>query len=146
MVRSRKRRVPLTGRQGPVRGIYLRIALMLMAVIIVASFYVYQRVWVRNLVTEIEELEEQNDKATLRLNRLREKWMAASSITSIEEKIKELGSRLRPTLPDQNLVVRPLEDGHVGRYSGLLKALRKIKTHMPVVGPNEADAEQLFEK
>ena len=145
MAKSRKKSRVSKGRLFSLRNYYLRVVVVITAIILLASFYVYQRVWVRNLVSEIESLEEQNEAGTKELLQLRQQWMAAASIASVEQRIKDLQLGLRPTLPDQNLVLRVLDDNNSGRYSGIVKALEKIKTHIPVVAPSNADAEELFE-
>ena len=42
-------------------------------VVIVAasSFYIYQRVWVRNLITQIEEMEQRNEEARMQMGLLK---------------------------------------------------------------------------
>ena len=111
----------------------------------VASFYVYQRVWVRNLVAEIELLEIRNDEVSLEMGKVQRDWVAASSITNLEQRIKDMKLQLRPTLPDQNLLVEAMDDNYTGRFEGIVKALGKLKSNIPVVAPSEADAEELFE-
>lgn len=145
MRRANKYKLRKTSRRRPVRDIYPKIALVFLGIIVMASFYVYQRVWVRNLILEVEQLEEQNETAAMELHQIRQDWMAASSIANMEARIKDFRLRMRPTLPDQNLALEVLSDNDLGRYAGLMKALEKIKTHIPVVSPNEAGAKELFE-
>jgi len=135
---------PRSKRNGFLGNRYLRLVLLMMIIILVASFYVYQRVWVRNLVTEIEELEEQNETAEHHLSNLKVEWAAASSIAGIEESIESMRLGLKPTRPSQNLVVQPPADMGGGRYAGMLKALEKLKGSIPIVAPSEAEAQRLF--
>lgn len=137
-------RRPRSKHNGFLANRYLRLVLLMMIVILVASFYVYQRVWVRNLITEIEELEEQNETAGRHLNSLKAEWAAASSIAGIEESIESMQLGLKPTKPSQNLMVQPPADIDGGRYAGMLKALEKLKGSIPIVAPSEAEAQRLF--
>lgn len=116
-----------------------------MAVVLVCSFYVYQRVWVRNLVSEIETIQKKNLIAGQQLSRLQSQWAAASSIIEIEARIDNLKLKLRPTRPSQNLVLRPDGDRSDSRFAGLNNAWNKVKRHLPLVAPSEAGAEELFD-
>lgn len=127
------------------RNRYLQIAAVFGLVIMISSFYIYQRVWVRNLISEIEDIEKQTETARLASANLKSKWMAASSMTAIEERIEKRKLGLGPTRPTQNLTLRPGEKADQSRYAGLLKALDKLKTNFPLVSSNDAEAGQLFE-
>ena len=116
-----------------------------MAIVLICSFYVYQRVWVRNLVSEIESLQKNNLTAGQHLSRLQSQWAAASSIVEVEARIDNLKLRLRPTRPSQNLVLRPAGTGGDSRFTGLQNAWNKVKRHLPLVTPSEAGAEELFD-
>jgi hypothetical protein len=110
-----------------------------------ASFYIYQRVWVRNLITEVEALGKKNEIAQKRLAILKSEWMLASSISKIEATVDSLHLGLKPTSPSQNLALRPQSGWRNSRYAGLIEALKKLKGGIPLVSPNEADAKELFE-
>lgn len=124
---------------------YVRIIGSLVIIVMVASFYIYQRVWVRNLVSEIQELRDQNELAAQRLAELRTEWTEASSIASLETRIEAMGLGLQPTKPSQNLALSP-PSRMSGRYAGLLTALEKLGSNLPLVTSNEAEADQLFEQ
>jgi hypothetical protein len=119
---------------------------ILLVVVAIASFYVYQRVWVRNLVTEIGELELQNERAGERLETIKSDWMAASSISNIEAAVRDYRLGLEPTRPSQNFTLRPYQNGDQGRYAGLIRAIEKLQKNIPLVSPNEVDAGELFDE
>ena len=52
------------------RNRYFRIVLTIFIITLVSSFYVYQRVWVRRLVKENEQIAKQTENARLYLARL----------------------------------------------------------------------------
>lgn len=134
------------------RNRYVRTVMMIMLVILVSSFYVYQRVWVRRLVQENETIQKQTEQARLYLGRMQEDWARASSLACIESALQTLNLDLKPTLPAQNLSL-PLEIApdtskivaDPGRYAGLLKAMDKLKSHLPMVTPTEAEAKGISE-
>lgn len=139
-------------RSGPVRrsarvfqNRHIRIVGIIVMVVAVASFYIYQRVWVRNLVEEIERLQDRNQRAGEDMAAVKSEWMAASSIANIETRIGELRLHLTPTRPSQNFILRPLGGQESNRYSGLMKAFEKLKGSIPLVS-NEADASELFDE
>jgi hypothetical protein len=120
-------------------------------VIVVSSFYIYQRVWVRTLVAYNEKLEKRNEVTRQRLAQLEAAWMTASSLGSMEAAITydELG--LEPTKPSQNFIVQwappspTVPEKPDGPYAGLAKAWSKLKQNMPVVEPAQVEAQPLFE-
>lgn len=124
---------------------YIRIVGIILIIVTVASFYIYQRVWVRGLVDDIEQLEQQNDRAKEFLTDIKSDWMAASTITNIETRMGELRLGLKPTKPSQNYTLRPRQDQERSRYAGLMKAFEKLKGNIPLVSSNEADAGELFD-
>lgn|GEM_PF-2233054 len=134
------------------RNRYVRTVLLIMAVILVSSFYVYQRVWVRRLVQENETIQKQTDQARLYLARLQEEWARASSLTNLEAALQTLNLDLKPTLPTQNHAL-PLDVApdtcktqvDPGRYASLTKAIEKLKSHLPLVTPTEAEAKGISE-
>lgn len=125
---------------------YLRLGAIIMIIIAATSFYIYQRVWVRNLITEVENLQERNEHARQQMAVLRSQWMSATSIASIETAIAERKLALEPTKPAQNMVLRPPQEWNDGRYAGLMKALDKFIDHMPLIRSSEADAHELFQE
>jgi len=125
---------------------YVRILGLIVIVVTVASFYIYQRVWVRNLVEEVEKLQDRNQRAGDYLATVESDWMAASSIANIETKIGELRLAMEPTRPSQNFTLRPLAEQEYDRYAGLIKAFEKLKGNIPLVSSNEADASELFDE
>jgi cell division protein FtsL len=127
------------------RNRYIHIAAVSLIIVGVASFYVYQRVWVRNLVAEIENLEKQNEEAKQHLSTIKSEWVAASSIARIESAVGTLRLGLEPTKPVQNFTLRPKSDWEQSRYAGLMKALDKLQKNIPLVTSNEADAGELFD-
>ena len=127
------------------RNRYIRITALSLIIVGAASFYVYQRVWVRNLVAEIESLEKQNETAQEHLSTIKSEWVAASSIVQIESSIGSLRLGLQPTKPVQNFTLRPKSDWERSRYAGLVKALDKLQKNIPLVTSNEADAGELFD-
>lgn len=130
---------------GLLRNRYVRLVGLLAIIITLSSFYIYQRVWVRNLVAEVEQLKQRNLEARHSLASLKTEWGKASSLGSLEQAIATFKLDLRPTDPTQNLALRqPFERG-AGRYAGLLNALEKLTRHIPLVTSSEADASQLFE-
>ena len=137
--RKRSRKEKLLGNP------YLRLGALTVLVIIISSFYIYQRVWVRSLISEVEDLQAQNESAGLLCSQLESQWMTATSISAIETRIKADKLGLRPTTPTQNLVLEPNAGYDRGRYAGLLNALDKLKSNIPLVTSSEAEAGQLFE-
>jgi hypothetical protein len=138
--RRRKPKLALRIRQNR----YFRIVSIIVIIVAVASFYIYQRVWVRNLVAENKLLEARNGRTLEHLAALKSDWMAASSISNVEILVAELHLQLEPTSPTQNFTLRPDESCRRSRYAGLVKALEKLKGNIPLVSPNEADAGVLF--
>jgi len=124
---------------------YLSILGVIILVTAISSFYIYQRIWARNLMTEIDTLQSQTDLAREHLSGLESRWMAASSIAGIEERLEDRKLSLRPTQPAQHLALYPERLLDHSRYAGLLQALDKLKSNMPLLSPNEAEAQQLFE-
>lgn len=124
---------------------YLRIIAAILLIVTVASFYIYQRVWVRNLDARIKNLESKNEKIWECRARLEARWMAASSIAGVETAIDKFGLDLRPTKPSQNRDLPVSPDRTGGRLAGLVNALEKLKENIPILSPNDAEAEQLFE-
>ncbi len=127
-----------------IRDRYIRIVAVSLVIIAVASFYVYQRVWVRQLVSEIERLEARNAAASRYTATLEAQWKTSSSIGALERRITELNLGLRPTLPDQNFVLTPPQTSE-DRFAGFVNALEKLTRHLPVISTNEAGAEELFD-
>lgn len=130
---------------------FLRLIGITLLVIVVSSFYIYQRVWVRTLVAYNEKLEKRNDVTRQRLAQLEAAWMTASSLGSVEAAIMydELG--LEPTKPSQNFTVQlvppapPVPEEPQGPYAGLAKAWGKLRQNMPMVEPAQVEAQPLFE-
>ena len=133
-----------TRKKSLARNRYLRIMGVALSVILISSFYIYQRVWVRNLVSDIERLEQRNELAQEKLDALKSEWMNASSIAAIDNAIQERKLALEPTKPMQNLALQSLEPEDAGRFAGLVKALEKLKSNIPVVKSNDAQAKELF--
>jgi cell division protein FtsL len=127
------------------RDPYVRIGGAILIIIVAASFYIYQRVWVRSLIAETEQLQKRNEQIRQQTSLLRSEWMSATSIASLETTIAEKGLALEPTKPTQNMALRPRPEWEGGRYEGLLKALEKLAGHVPLVRSNEAEASQLFQ-
>lgn len=129
---------------------FLRLIGITLLAILISSFYIYQRVWVRTMVATNEKLEKRNDVTRQRLAQLEAAWMTASSLGSIETAILDGELLLEPTKPSQNFVVQvvlpaaPVSEKPEGPYAGLSKALGKIKQNMPMVESVEAEAEPLF--
>jgi hypothetical protein len=129
------------------RDRYFRIVATILAVTLISSFYVYQRVWVRRLVNENELILKQTENARLYLARLQEDWARASSLTNIEMSLQSLQLDLKPTLPAQNVSL-PLDltpdsikvNTDPGKYAGIVKALDKVKNHIPLIESNDAEA------
>ena len=124
---------------------YLRIVGLSLIVVCLSSCYIYLRVWFRDLDGEISTLRERNENAERYLATLKTDWISASSIANMEQSISDMKLGLAPTIPAQNLVIKPdirLDDS---RYTGLFKALDKITDHLPIVSSSEAEAKQLFE-
>jgi cell division protein FtsL len=124
---------------------YLRIVGVIVVIVVVASFYIYQRVWVRNLVDEIGQLQQRNDQARENLAMVRSEWMAASSIANVETLVGEMKLGLKPTRPSQNFTLSPDREQNLNRYTGLVRAFEKLTNNIPLVSSNEADAGELFE-
>ena len=147
MSRLRKYRSGRIGRSVRIlQNPYIRIVGAIVVVVAVASFYIYQRVWVRNLVEEIDGLQNRNIRIGENLASIKSEWMAASSIANIEARIGEFRLALEPARPSQNFTLRPPAGGESDRYAGLIKAFEKLKGSIPLVSSNEADAGELFEE
>jgi len=125
---------------------HIRIVGLIVVIATVASFYIYQRVWVRNLVDEVKELQDRNQRTGEYLAGLKSEWVSASSMANIETKIADLRLALVPTRPAQNFSLDPLAGQEPDRYAGLIKAFEKLKGSIPLVSSNEADASELFEE
>ncbi len=147
MTRSRSYR-----RRQPIKALrftgnkYVRIVGIILVIVTIASFYIYQRVWVRNLVCEISQVEDKNEKAGMYLAAVKSEWMAASSMANIEVRIDDLKLDLKPTKPSQNYTLCPKTDRDRSRYAGLVKAFESLKGKIPLVSSNEADARELFDE
>lgn len=120
----------------------------IVVIIFVSSFYIYQRVWVRRLISQNDRIQRQTEQARLNLAGLERQWAQASSLTSVEAALEAQDLPLRPTAPSQNLILQPptgpdstAPAADPGKYAGLVKALDKLKSHLPVVTDNEANAE-----
>jgi hypothetical protein len=148
----------LRGRSAPpqplLRNRYLRVVAAIVIIVIASSFYVYQRVLVRRLIAENELIDKQTVQARLSLAGLERAWSHASSLASVETALDSLDINLRPTAPAQNLALpadlQPLDtirlEEETGRYAGLVKALDKLKSHVPVVTPAEAEAKGFLDQ
>jgi cell division protein FtsL len=134
---ARRRRVP--------ENRYVIIVAVILIIVATASFYIYQRVWVRNMIAEIEVMQQRNEDARQQMGLLRSQWVASSSIASIETAVAERKLALEPTRPTQIMALVPPQEWQPGRYAGLWRALVKIVEHVPVVRTNEAEAKQIFE-
>lgn len=121
-----------------------RIIISALILISLASFYIYQRVWVRRLDSEISLLRDRNERVERRLAELKKELAGATSITGLEKNIAEMKLGLCPSTPAQNIAVRMMALDS-DRYTGLFKALDKLKEGIPLITPNEAEANQLFE-
>jgi len=129
------------------RNRYVRIVTFILVVTGIASLYIYQRVWVRDLVTGNDLLQERNDRTRFHLARLKSEWTLASSMAGVEAAIVEMNLALEPTRPYQNLVLQPPpRESNPDRYAGLMKALDKLRGHFPLVKTTEAQAGQLFKE
>lgn len=128
------------------RDRYLGIIVFILVVVLISSFYIYQRVWVRKLISEIARTEARNDSARQVLSGFKAEWVTASSIVNVEADIQRSQLGLMPTKPTQNLAL-PLvfEKENPGRYAGFIKAMEKLKDNLPMVQTNQAEAQQLFE-
>jgi hypothetical protein len=124
---------------------YVMIVAVIAVIVATASFYIYQRVWVRNMIAEIETMQKRNEDARLQMRLLKSKWVSASSIASIETAVAEHKLALEPTKPTQIMALRPPQELRQGRYAGLWRAIEKIANHMPLIKTNEAQAKELFE-
>lgn len=140
----KKRRVK-SGKRFLPESNYLRIVLISLVIVALSSSYIYLRVWVRDLDDEISELKADNERVDKYLASLKTEWAAASSLSGIENSLVRFDLALKPTLPTQNLVIRPELIEDEGRYAGLIKALEKIKGNIPVLTSSEAEANPLFE-
>ncbi len=125
---------------------YVIIVAVIVVIVAAASFYIYQRVWVRNMIAEIEAMQQRNEDARLQKGLLKSEWVSVSSIASIETAVAERKLALEPTKPSQIMALRPPQEWHQGRYVGLWRALEKIATHVPLIKTNEAEAKELFEE
>ncbi len=126
-------------------GNYLRIVLLSLVIVAFSSCYIYLRVWVRDLDDEIKVLRDKNEHAERYLASLKTEWATASSLTGLEQSLDEFKITMRPTVPTQNLVIRPELREDDSRYAGLFKALDKLTGNIPVVSSSEVEANQLFE-
>ena len=127
------------------RNRYVRIVTFILVVTGIASLYIYQRVWVRDLVQDIDRLQERNDRTRFHLARLKSEWTLASSISGVEAAIVQMNLALEPTRPYQNLVLTPPpREVSPDKYAVLMKALEKFRGHLPIVKTTEAQAGQLF--
>lgn len=124
---------------------YVLIVAVIAVIVSAASFYIYQRVWVRNMIAEIEAMQQRNEDARLQLGILKKEWVSASSISSIETAVADRKLALEPTKPTQIMALRPPQEWQPGRYEGLWRAIVKLADHMPLIKTNEAQAEELFE-
>jgi hypothetical protein len=146
MTRSRRHHRPHAIRPSRIgENRYVRIVGVIVVIVVVASFYIYQRVWVRNLVDEIGQLQQRNDQARENLALVRTGWMAASSITNVETLVGEMKLDLKPTRPSQNFTLSPDREQNLNRYTGLVRAFEKLTNNIPLVSSSEADAGELFE-
>jgi len=130
------------------RNRYLRLVSIILIITAVASFYIYQRVWVRNLVAEIDRMRNRNERAMQQVAALKTDWTTATALSNVELTVQTMGLGLRPTRPSQNFIISTIvkeKDVEEGRYAGLVKALGKLKGNFPTVTTNEADAKELFQ-
>jgi len=128
------------------RDRYVGIIVFILVVVLISSFYIYQRVWVRDLISKISQAETRNDTARQKLSDLKSEWVTASSIVNVEANIQRNQLGLIPTKPMQNLALQlMIEKENPGRYAGLMKAMEKLKNNLPMVQTNQAEAQQLFE-
>lgn len=134
---SRKNNLPLNR--------FVRIIIFTLTIVSLASVYIYQRVWVRELDDEIKELQKKNELAEEFLSELKIEWIEASTLVNVENAISEHKLGLQPTMPNQNLVVSPLMNQEQGRFAGFFKAVDKLKDGIPFIAPSEAEANQIFE-
>lgn len=112
-----------------------------------SSFYIYQRVWVRSLITEIDQLKATNQTAHLVSSDLRAKWMSASSLKTIEEILLASKTNMRPTPPARNLSLKPdMTTTSSGRFAGLSRAMEKIRKSVPLLSTNDAEAGEIFKQ
>jgi hypothetical protein len=124
---------------------FVRIILFTLTIVSLSSVYIYQRVWVRELDDEIKELQKKNELAEEFLSELKIDWIEASTMINVEKAITEYKLGLQPTMPHQNLVVNPSLNEDQGRFAGFFKAFDKLKDGIPLIGPSEAEANQIFE-
>lgn len=125
---------------------YVIIVAGILVVVATASFYIYQRVWVRNMIVQIEVMQQRNEDARQQMGILKSEWVAASSITSIETTVAEHRLALKPTNPTQIMALVPPREWHRSRYAGLWRALEKLAQNMPFMRTNEAEAKELFDQ
>ncbi len=112
-----------------------------------ASFYIYQRVWVRSLISDIDQLRDTNQSARLVASDLRARWMSASSLKTIEEILVASKMDLRPTPPVRNLSLKPdMTVTSSSRFAGLSRAMEKIRKSVPLISTNDADAGEIFKQ
>ncbi len=124
---------------------YVGIVAVIAVIVAASSFYIYQRVWVRNMIAEIETMQQRNEDARMQMGVLKGEWVSASSIASIETAVAERKLALEPTKPTQIMALRPPQEWQPGRYDGLWRAIVKLAEHMPLITTNEAKADELFE-
>jgi hypothetical protein len=147
MARTRRyKRRRVTASAGFWNNQYARIIGVILVIVAAASFYIYQRVWVRNLIEEVEDIQKRNEEAQLQLAAAKAEWISASSIANIEKAIGKSHLGLEPTLPSQNFTLLSRPGIGQSRYAGLIKAFENLKSSIPLVSPNEADAGVLFEE
>jgi cell division protein FtsL len=121
------------------RSRYIRLLALLAVVIVVCSFYIYQRVWVRDLLDEVKTLEDQNEMLLRETADLESSWARASSLRSIENLIADRQLGLTPAEPSQYLALVPLQEVP-GRFDGFRAALRKLRDNLPIVSSSRAEA------
>jgi len=124
---------------------YVVIVGVIVVIVAASSFYIYQRVWVRNLISQIEAMEQRNEEARMQMGLLKSDWVSASSIAGIETAVAERKLAMEPTKPTQIMALRPPQIWRQGRYAGLWRALGKIAEHVPLIKTNEAQAGELFQ-
>jgi cell division protein FtsL len=120
------------------------VALLAAALLLIGSFHIWQRVRVLSLVTEVQELKQENrgliDAAT-KLNT----EIAGLSMSSrlCEVAAESLG--LEPIKPDR-IYTLSWDDGPIDRpdeFSLMLEAIERVTRYVPVFAPSEATAKDL---
>ncbi|MFH1698963.1 MAG: hypothetical protein ABIE07_00110 [Candidatus Zixiibacteriota bacterium] len=125
---------------------FVRLIFLTLTIVSLASVYIYQRVWVRELDDEIKELQKKNELAEGFLSELKIDWIEASTLINVEKTIAVHKLGLEPTMPHQNLVVNPALNEDRGRFAGFFTAFDKLKEGIPFIAPSDAEANQLFEE